>query len=109
MREPVSITTATIKDYFKAKLKDIKIINLNRFVIFHISINSTRNKFELLVEGFIGNGEILMVTEKKKMNLFQQAYLSHLISLNHIAFTELKMVEDIHSKLLTISHIASEI
>ena len=50
MREPVSITTVTGKDDFKIKLKDIRITNSNRIVISHISINSNRNKFELVLK-----------------------------------------------------------
>ena len=65
MREPVSITTDTIKNDFKTKLKDIKITNLNRIIIFHININSIRNKFELLAAAVMGNVDILMVTETK--------------------------------------------
>ena len=49
MREPVSITTVTAKDDFKTKLKDIRITNSNLIVISHISINSNRNKFELML------------------------------------------------------------
>ena len=65
MREPVSITTDTIKNDFKTKLKDIRITNLNRIVTSHISINSIRNKFELLAEVVMSNVDILMVTETK--------------------------------------------
>ena len=36
------------------------------------------------------------------MNLFQQAYLLHLILLNHITFTELKMEEGYLSTLWKI-------
>ena len=54
MREPVSFTTVTIKDDFKTKLEDLRMTNLNRIVISHISINSIRNKFELLAETVMG-------------------------------------------------------
>ena len=65
MREPVSINTVITNDDFKTKLKDIRITNLNRIVISHININSSRNKFELLAEAVMGNVDILMVTERK--------------------------------------------
>ena len=94
MREPVSTTTVTSKDDFKTKLKDIRIANLNRIVISHININSIRNKFELLAEAVMGNVDILMVTEKKKLiNLSQQANLLYLVSLHPIVLTELKREE----------------
>ena len=103
IREPVSIITGTTKDYFETKSKDIRITNLNRVIIFHINRNSARKKLELLAEGIMGNENILMITEKKKlMNLFQQAYLLHLILLNHITFTELKMEEGYLSTLWKI-------
>ena len=38
MPEPVTINTVTSNDDFKTKLKDIRITNLNRIVIFHINI-----------------------------------------------------------------------
>ena len=65
IQERVSFTTVTTKDDFKTKLKDIKITNLNRIVISGMNINSTRNKFELLVEAVMGNVDILIVTETK--------------------------------------------
>ena len=65
MPEPVSITTVTTKDDFKTKLKDIRITNLNRIVIFLININSIRNKFQLLAEAVMDNVDILMVTDTK--------------------------------------------
>ena len=64
-RKGVSLTTVTIKDDFKTKLKDIKITNLNRIVISGININSIWNKFELPVEAVMGNVDILIVTETK--------------------------------------------
>ena len=64
MQETVSVTTVTTKDNFK-KLKDIQITNLNRIDIFHIIINSIKNKFELLAESVIGNVDILIVAETK--------------------------------------------
>ena len=65
MREPVSITTDTIKNDFKTKLRDIRITNLNRIIISHININSIRNKIELLAEVVMGNVDVLIVTETK--------------------------------------------
>ena len=67
----MSITIVTTKDDFKAKLKVIRITNLNRIVMSHINIIYIRNKFELLAEAVMGNLDILMITETKLMNLFQ--------------------------------------
>ena len=75
MREPVSITTVTTKNNFKAKLKDIRIRNLNRIIISHIHINAMRNKFELLVEAVMGNEDILMVIKTKIDKSFQTTNL----------------------------------
>ena len=93
VREPVSITTVTTKADFKAKLKDIRIINLNRIVISHININSIRNKFELLAEAVMGNVDILRLLKQKLINLSQQANLLYLVSLHHVVLTELKREE----------------
>ena len=103
MREPVSINTVTTNDDFKTKLKDIRITNLNRIVISHIKTNSIRNKFELLAEAVMGNVDILMVTGTKIDEFFQQANSLYLVSLHHIALTELKMEEGYLSILGKIS------
>ena len=100
MREPVSINTVTTNDDFKTKLKDIRITNLNRIVISHININFIRNKSELLAEAVMGNVDILMVTETKIDESFPTLYL---VSLHHIALTELKMEEGYLSILGKIS------
>ena len=97
------ITTDTIKNDFKTKLKDIRIPNLNRTVISHINVNSIRNKFEHFAEAVMANVDILMVTETKIDNLFQQANLLYLVSLHHIVLTEIKMEEGYLSKLGKIS------
>ena len=103
MREPVSITTVTTKDDFKTKLKDVRMTNLNRIFISHINVDSIRNKFELLAEVVMGNVDILMVTETKLMNLFQQVILLYLVSLHHIVLTELMMEQGYLSILGKIS------
>ena len=71
MRKPVCITTATTKDDFLTKLKDIRAKNLNQIVIYDININSIRNTFELLAEAVMGNVNVLMVTETKVDKSFQ--------------------------------------
>ena len=117
MREPVSITTVTTKDDFKTKLKDIRITNLNCIGIFHININSIRNKFELLAEAVIGNVDILMVTETKIDKFFPtvQFIIPGFTSLYLFDRTKdgggilVYVKEDIPSKLLNISYIASYI
>ena len=74
MREPVSITTDTLKNDFKTKLKDIRMTNLNCIIISHINKNSIRNKFELLAEAVMCNVDILMVTEIKIGESFPICY-----------------------------------
>ena len=117
MREPVSINTVTTNDDFKTKLKDIRITNLNRIVISHININSIRNKFELLAEAVMGNVDILMVTETKIDESFPASqFITPGFTLPY-RFDRTKdgggilvyIREDIPSKLLNISYIASEI
>ena len=116
MREPVSITTVTTKDDFKSKLKDIRITNLNRIVISHISINVIRNKFELLAEAVMGNVDILMVTETKIDKSFPTSQFIVPSFTSPYRFDRTKdgggipvyIKEDIPSKLLNISYIASD-
>ena len=117
MRKPVSITTATTKDDFKTKLKDIRAKNLNQIVIYDININSIRNKFELLAEAVMGNVNILMVTETKVDESFQtsQFGIHGFTSPYRFDRTEdgggmlLYIWEYIPSKLLNISCIGSGI
>ena len=117
MRDPVSITTVASKDDSKTKLKDIRIANLNRIVISHININSIRNKFELLAEAVMGNVDIFMVTETKIDKSFptSQFITPGFSSPNRFDRTKeggeilVYKREDIPSKLLNISRIASDI
>ena len=117
MREPVSINTVTTNDYFKAKLKDIRITNLNRIVIAHININFIRNKFELIAEAVMGNVDILMVTETKIDESFPTSQFIIPGFTSPYRFDRTKdgggilvyIREDIPSKLLNISYIASDI
>ena len=117
MGELVSITTVTSKGNFKTKLKAIRIAHLNRIVISQININSIRNKFELLTEAVMGNVDILMVTETKIdksfptrpfiITGFTSAY--HFDRTNEGGWILVNITEDIPSKLLNISYIASDI
>ena len=117
MREPVSINTVITSDDFKTKLKDIRITNLNRIVISHININSIRNKFELLAEAVMGNLDILMVTEMKIDESFPTSQFIIPGFTSPYRFDRTKdgegilvyIMEDIPSKLLNISYIASDI
>ena len=117
MREPVSINTIKANYNFKTKLKDIRIANLNRIDISHININSIRNKFELLAEAVTGNADILIVTETKIDESFptSQFIIPGFTSPYRFDTTEdgrgilVYIREDITSKLLNISYIASGI
>ena len=117
MRDRVSITTVASKDDFKTKLKDIRIANLNRIVISHININSIRNKFEHLAEALMGNVDILMVTETKIDKSFPASQFIIPGFNSPYRFNRTKegggilvyKREDIPSKLLNISYIASDI
>ena len=117
MGEPVSINTVTTNNDFKTKLKDIRITNLNRIVISHININSIRNKFELLAEAIMGNVDILMVTETKIDETFPTSQFIIPGFTSPYRFDRTKegggilvyIREDIPSKLLNISYIASDI
>ena len=117
MREPVSINTVTTNDDFKTKLKDIRIANLNRIVISHININSIRSKLELLAEAVMGNVDTLMVSETKIDESFPTSqFIIPGFTLRY-RFNRTKdgggilvyIREDIPSKLLNISYIASDI
>ena len=117
MREPVSINTVTTNDDFKTKLKDIRITNLDRIVISYININFIRNKFELLAEAVTGNVDILMVTETKIDESFPTSQFIIPGFTSPYRFDRTKggggilvyIREDIPSKLLNISYIASDI
>ena len=103
MREPVSINTVTTNDDFKTKLKDMRITNLNRIVISHITIISIRNKFELLAEAVMGNVDILMVTETKIDETFPTSQFIIPGFTSPYRFEELKMEEGYLSILGKIS------
>ena len=51
-------------DSFKS-LKEVRLKNLNRIVLAHLSINSLRNKFDALVEQVSGNVDVLVLSETK--------------------------------------------
>ena len=46
-------------------LKEIWVKNLNRIVLAHFSINSLRNKFDILTRQITGNVEVLVISETK--------------------------------------------
>ena len=59
-------------DKYKAKhrnvqgvesLEEIRKRNINRIVMFHLNINSSRNMFDSLIEQITGNVEIFMMSE----------------------------------------------
>ena len=102
MREPVSINTVTINDDFKTKPKDIRITNLNRIVISHMNINSIRNKFELLAEAII-----TFPTSQFIIPGFTSPYRFDRTKDGGGILVYIR--EDIPSKLLNISYIASDI
>ena len=56
-----------------SKLKDIKLISINRVKIAQLNINSPRNKFDFLKETVTGYVDILLITESKLDNLFPTA------------------------------------
>ena len=56
-----------------SKLKDIKLISINRVKIAQLNINSPRNKFDFLKETLTGYVDILLITESKLDNLFPTA------------------------------------
>ena len=117
MREPVSINTVTTNADFKTKLKDIRITNFNCIVISHININSIRNKFEFLADAVMGNLDILKVTETKLDESFPTSQFIIPSFISPYRFDRTKdgggilvyIREDIPSKLLNISYIASDI
>ena len=87
----------------KTKVKDIRITNLNCVFISHININTIRNKFDFLLKLSWAMKIFLWLFKQKFMNLFQQANLLYLVSLQHIFLTELKMEKGYLSILLRIS------
>ena len=55
--------------FFK-KLKATRIANINRLMIGHININSSRNKFKMLSNSIKDNLHILMISETKLGSTF---------------------------------------
>ena len=55
---------------FLNKLKATRIANINRLMIDHISLNSIRNKLEMLSNSIKGNFDILMISETKLDSTF---------------------------------------
>ena len=53
-------------------LKDISQKNLGRIVIGRLNINSIREKFDSLIEITTGNMDIIMISEKNQMRVFQK-------------------------------------
>ena len=49
----------------KTILESIHRENTNKLVFAHVNINSLRNKFELLVDQFKGNIDVLVISETK--------------------------------------------
>ena len=53
-------------------LKDIRQKNLGKIVIGRLNINSIREKFDSLIEITTGNMDIIMISEKNQMTVFQK-------------------------------------
>ena len=53
-------------------LKDIRQKNLGKIVIGRMNINSIREKFDSLIEITTGNMDIIMISEKNQMRVFQK-------------------------------------
>ena len=53
-------------------LKDIRQKNLGKIVISRLNINSIREKFDSLIEITTGNMDIIMISEKNQMRVFQK-------------------------------------
>ena len=53
-------------------LKDISQKNLGKIVIGRLNINSIREKFDSLIEITTGNMDIIMISEKNQMRVFQK-------------------------------------
>ena len=53
-------------------LKDIRQKNLGKIVIGRLNINSIREKFDSLIEITTGNMDIIMISEKNQMRVFQK-------------------------------------
>ena len=51
--------------YFGDQLNLLQTKNLNRLILAHLNINSTRNKFDHLVNGIKGNITVLMISKTK--------------------------------------------
>ena len=53
-------------------LKDIRQKNLGKIVTGRMNINSIREKFDSLIEITTGNMDIIMISEKNQMRVFQK-------------------------------------
>ena len=112
----VSITRQSSEDNFKDTLKKLRIKKLNRDIISQISINSIRNKIELLSEAVLGNIDILLVSETKINMSFPTsefviqdfAVPFRLDGTNTGGGILVYVRDDIPSKLLDISYVSSD-
>ena len=57
-------------------MKDIRINNINRFIIGQLNINSLRNKFEQLSTMINGNIDIFMISQAKLHETFSAVQFS---------------------------------
>ena len=57
-------------------LKPLHCNNLNKLVFAHLNINSIRNKFEHLSEQVSGNIDVLMISETKIDEFFDQKFFN---------------------------------
>ena len=53
-------------------LKDIRQKNVGKILIGRLNINSIREKFDSLIEITTGNMDIIMISEKNQMRVFQK-------------------------------------
>ena len=53
-------------------LKDIRQKNVGKILIGRLNINSIREKFDSLIEITTGNMDIIMISEKNQMRIFQK-------------------------------------
>ena len=70
--EPTSTTFNNSKKYFSSLLRDISRRNMKRIKNFQLTLNSIKNKFDLLTPAVIKNTNISLIIEAKIDNSFPE-------------------------------------
>ena len=64
-RVPSSISSNTNSEFFRDKLKALRLSKVNCIIVAQVNVNSIRNKFDALMTGIQNKVDILLISETK--------------------------------------------